>query len=603
MAHESQNIAFYTNSSNATPTDAIVYSVIDNVKTYTLTKDVTITNLTKPEQHDINMYDSIRLGPGEVFDGGRFTIYIEGAKQYGLFSVDSSTNPVGTNRAFDDNHRCVIKNLTVDVSGNNHSIGWKDGGLIRRAHTSSLGNAMGILVENCICKRAIIGMGSDTAGAASWSGFGGGGFFGVCNEGHHNITIKNCIHAYPKDFKAIGSTQSSTELVEGGFVGQGMGIHPTPGSQVQRWELDGCISYIELTDTTIDWPIQIRPDNNTVYGTNNDRHGAFAGGGAFGANTTRPIINNCYVLFNVGGTFTAHGLEDGGTSSFGNVVPLLQTSLSLPASWDYFRWRPRTETHYFTLTPTDGSTPLNTAFQSTPWDSSEYDDSTDLPVFLTAGSSGSSGGDPYIFPLKSNIPVKLPNTKAVYRMFEQGNTFINAQVDRAAPEHMIRMIKYAEKLTPVTHNIITDGFFYSKFFIHAEGHEIIIDLVSKKVHMTEEGKKFFTMKQLKTRFDDGEFDEDAFTYRIKWNVKNYGRVALDVLFFPNPHIENGIKIRVGDLKNATGMLIDNYKPKLMKLPSISTLKYDKLHRRLNNTENVFQKKAIKGKNEKWHLKK
>jgi len=119
--------------------------------------------------------------------------------------------------------------------------------------------------------------------------------------------------------------------------------------------------------------------------------------------------------------------------------------------------------------------------------------------------------------------------------------------------------------------------------------------------------KLFTtmpqMKQLKTRFDDGEFNDDALTYRIKWNVKNYGRVSLDVLFFPNPHIENGIKIRVGNLKNATGMLIDNYKPKLMKLPSVTTLKYEKLHRRLANTENLFQKKAIKGKNEKWHFKK
>jgi hypothetical protein len=41
----------------------------------------------------------------------------------------------------------------------------------------------------------------------------------------------------------------------------------------------------------------------------------------------------------------------------------------------------------------------------------------------------------------------------------------------------------------------------------------------------------------------------------------------------------------------------------MKLPLISTLKYDKLRKRLANTENLFQKKAIKGKNEKWHFKK
>ena len=61
----------------------------------------------------------------------------------------------------------------------------------------------------------------------------------------------------------------------------------------------------------------------------------------------------------------------------------------------------------------------------------------------TGGSSG-SGGDPYIYPLKSNIPVKLPNKKAFYRLFEQGNNFINIEVERATTEHKNRMIKYAK---------------------------------------------------------------------------------------------------------------------------------------------------------------
>ena len=47
-------------------------------------------------------------------------------------------------------------------------------------------------------------------------------------------------------------------------------------------------------------------------------------------------------------------------------------------------------------------------------------------------------GDPYVWPIKSNVPVKLPNGKAVYRMFEQGNTYINALVDEATEEHQKR---------------------------------------------------------------------------------------------------------------------------------------------------------------------
>jgi len=576
MAHQTENEAYYTSASNATPTDAITYAIIDGVKTYTLTKDVSLSNLG---YHNGNC---IHLAAGEVFDGARYTIYILGTNKPGLFDICGNTNPNQANRNFDDAYRCTIKNLILDVSGSS-TLTAGHGGYIQKGHSSQGSSLIGVLIQNCISKRCI------RAGAET------GGFIGRGPDARHNVTMQNCMYIFPVDFA------SSTYLVEGGFWGTQPGRDNGSGNSIQHWDLSGCISYIELTDNTIAVP--------TPNSVGFPQFGALIGKGLGFSNNTasKPTITNCYVLLKVGSTYTACGLENGGGTGSADILNLpngLGPNDNPPNGWDSFHWRGTSlvSGNQFTQTPTDGSAVLNTAFQSTPWDTSA-DATNKLPVFLTAGSSGSSGGDPYIFPLKSNIPVKLPNTKAVYRMFEQGNTFINAQVDRASPEHMFRMIKYAEKLTPVTHNIVTDGFFYSKFFIHAEGHGMLIDLVSKKVNTTEEGKKFFTMKQLKTRFDDGEFNDDALTYRIKWNVKNYGRVALDVLFFPNPHIENGIKIRVGNLKNATGMLMDNYKPKLMKLPSVSTLKYDKLRKRLANTENLFQKKAIKGKNEKWHFKK
>ena len=41
---------------------------------------------------------------------------------------------------------------------------------------------------------------------------------------------------------------------------------------------------------------------------------------------------------------------------------------------------------------------------------------------------------------------KLPNKKAFYRLFEQGNNFINIEVERATTEHKNRMIKYAKNI-------------------------------------------------------------------------------------------------------------------------------------------------------------
>ena len=46
-------------------------------------------------------------------------------------------------------------------------------------------------------------------------------------------------------------------------------------------------------------------------------------------------------------------------------------------------------------------------------------------------------------------------------------------------------------------------------------------------------------------------------------------------------------------------MIDNYKPKFMKIPSITTTKYDKLWIRLNRTEEAAYFMDIKPKTEKW----
>ena len=217
------------------------------------------------------------------------------------------------------------------------------------------------------------------------------------------------------------------------------------------------------------------------------------------------------------------------------------------------------------------------------------------------GSSGGSNGDPYIFPMKSNIPVKLPNKSAFYRLFEQGNNYINVEVGEASESHKQRMFNYARKLTPVTHNIVMDGYFYQKAFISAEGHKLTLDYSTKKIEIDQNSLKFFKIKQSKKLFDCGEFNEDAKCWNVGWTTKENKKIQVQLMFFPNPHIENGINILPTTLKNSTGLIVDNYKPKLMEIPTLTTEKFGKLHRRLNKSKNKFQKMSIKGKNEKWHI--
>lgn len=217
------------------------------------------------------------------------------------------------------------------------------------------------------------------------------------------------------------------------------------------------------------------------------------------------------------------------------------------------------------------------------------------------GDSGGSAGDPYVFPIKSSIPVKLPNKNAFYRMFEQGDNYINVEVGRCTDEHKNRMLDYAKKLTPVTHNIVMDGYFYQNVFISAEGHQLAIDYNTKKGNCDDEAMKFFKIKQSKKLFDCGEFYEDANCWSITWDTKENKKIQVELMFFPNPHIENGINIIPSTFKKSTGLIVDNYKPKLMELPSLTKEKFNKLHHRLAKSKNRYQNLSIKSKNEKWHF--
>lgn len=221
----------------------------------------------------------------------------------------------------------------------------------------------------------------------------------------------------------------------------------------------------------------------------------------------------------------------------------------------------------------------------------------------TGEAGGGSAGDPYIFPFKSNCPVKLPNKKAFYRIFEQGDNYINIEVNQATENHKNRMLTYAQNITPVTHNIVMDGYFYSKLFISAEGHKLSINYLTKKASCNEEALSFFKISNSIKRFDCGEFYEDAKCVNIKWRTKENKLIKAQVLFFPNPHIENGINVIPQTLHNSTGLLVDNYKPKLMEIPRLTTEKYGKIQRKLKKSKNTHHKMSIKGKNEKWYFSK
>ena len=214
-------------------------------------------------------------------------------------------------------------------------------------------------------------------------------------------------------------------------------------------------------------------------------------------------------------------------------------------------------------------------------------------------TQGGSIGDPYIYPMCCNIPVKLPNKRAYYRMFEQDNCFINAYVDKASLDHRDRMIEYARQYTTDLKDVVVDGYFYKKFFISAEGRELVIDMIKHKIFMNKEGQEYFDIERKIGGKDNSEISSSNIVYNISWTKKNNDKITTSIMFYTNPHIENGINVIPKNTRNAIGMLVKNYKPSLMELTSLGVGINKRIHERILKEKEIYEVKNIKTETEKW----
>ena len=96
-------------------------------------------------------------------------------------------------------------------------------------------------------------------------------------------------------------------------------------------------------------------------------------------------------------------------------------------------------------------------------------------------------------------------------------------------------------------------------------------------------------------------NEKCNKYTISWNHKNMGNIIFTLRIYENPQIDNGISIDIqNNAQKCIGLLINNYKPHLMKLENIKQNKNKKLRRKLKRTKNKFSIKKLTGKNEYWY---
>ena len=224
---------------------------------------------------------------------------------------------------------------------------------------------------------------------------------------------------------------------------------------------------------------------------------------------------------------------------------------------------------------------------------------TTTAMYAEVSNTGTGTGDPYIQPLEGPI-YKLPDKKAIYRLFESNNIFINGSVSEMSIKDRFNLI---EQFLVNGHdydmveNLILDAYYFDKFYINSENNDVLLDIKTGDVFVKT---NYFTFN-IKRKYENNELVGATCTdvLEISWKHSTLGKQKINVKFYKNPQINNGIGIETNIKKNCIGCLVKNYNPILMEIPEIKTLKYNNLHKKLKNSTCKFINKGVKEKDETW----
>jgi len=206
-----------------------------------------------------------------------------------------------------------------------------------------------------------------------------------------------------------------------------------------------------------------------------------------------------------------------------------------------------------------------------------------------------SGGDPYISPLYGPI-YKLPDTHSIYRLYQHGNTFINVTVEEMDKTNEIN--KYY-KNNPNLNSIIKEGYFFKHLFISVQNHKLIFNLNTFKWVTTKQSNKFFKIKLPKAERIQGAWigTETVTKIPITWKNENNETIGINIFAFKDPQKENGISLINPNKEQSYGLLVRNYKPRLMTIKKLSSTK--SVRNKVLKAKNKYTQKAIKKPGEVW----
>lgn len=181
-------------------------------------------------------------------------------------------------------------------------------------------------------------------------------------------------------------------------------------------------------------------------------------------------------------------------------------------------------------------------------------DTNSLAVTLT------SVGDPYVTPLHGPR-LKLPDRSACYRLFQVGDTVVNAQVGQLGKGHDALIRTYFAGRLRGGDVPIVGGYFYTGFWVQHEGATLFLDVSSfGRLHMRWEGGAP-SGAESPLRFEGSQRSMDGGSIcsgdRRTTYVFRFGAHALCVHMYDNPQIHCGVGLAssAAATDRASGLLI------------------------------------------------
>lgn len=183
--------------------------------------------------------------------------------------------------------------------------------------------------------------------------------------------------------------------------------------------------------------------------------------------------------------------------------------------------------------------------------------------------TGSTSGDPHVFPMKGE-PFELPMKAATYRMVQGKNLVVNASTRKMTRKEGREVVTYYKKHFPGSEtDVLTDGYFYNKLYIHNEDGYLVYDFDSDNIECSHQ-----LMYTSKVRDADkgqlNKYEKDVFVRERVLSVYNNYHGVTDIVLrhFTNPYLKHGFALNMKNIKNVSGLLLRESSARHMEVKSI-----------------------------------